>query len=144
MGKVININELRNMVLNRGNELEYSIIKAYADMLVIQSYILWKLYEETNCFLKEVNFPVKSFALVDESARAFLSADLVEAFKGGEALFISYIATIDDVEYRTLAAALIKGETADIIVSLFKKSGKEWLIYAGEDKWNQAPGADFF
>jgi len=57
---------------------------------------------------------------------------------------LSYIAHIDGVEYRTMAEAQINENEIEFLVSLYKKSGKEWLVYVGDDSWERGPGENFF
>lgn len=144
MSKVISISQFKKKPVKKFGYLESAGIEKYEDMLDIQRGIIEELYLETEAFLREIEYPIEQFSLDDKSARDFMSADLVEAFDGGEeALCISYIAHIDGTEYRTLATAEIDGEEIEIHVELYKKSDNEWLIYSGDD-WERGPGEDFF
>ena len=145
MGKVISLSDFKNMTTNRKSSLKYKGLEKYIRMLTIQRGIIEELCFATDDFLKEVNFPVTSFTLDEESARNFVSADLIEAFAGGEELlYLSYIAHIDGVEYRTMAEAQFDENEIEFLVSLYKKSGKEWLVYVGDDSWERGPGENFF
>ena len=145
MSKVISISQFRTKPAKKFGYLESAGIEKYEDMLDIQRGIIEELYLETEAFLRESDYPIDKFSLDDKSARDFMSSDLVEAFEGGEeALCISYVAHIDGTEYRTLATAEIDGEDIEIYVDLYKKSGNEWLVFAGDGNWNRGPGEDFF
>ena len=145
MNKVVFMSQFKKKSIRRFGYLESVGIEKYEDMLDIQRGIIEELYVETERFLRKVDFPVNEFVLDDKSAREFISADLVEAFEGGEeALCISYIASIEGVEYRTLATAEIDGEDITIYVELFQKAGNEWLVFAGDNQWERGPGEDFF
>jgi len=86
MGKVISLGDFKNMTTNRKSSLKYQGLEKYIRMLTIQREIIEELCFATDDFLKKVNFPVTSFTLDEESARNFVSADLIEAFAGGEEL----------------------------------------------------------
>ena len=145
MSKIIPISRFKKNPAKKVGHLESAGIEKYKDMLDIQRGIIEELYLATEAFLKEIDFPADRFSLDDESARNFMSSDLIEVFENGEEeLCISYIAHIDGTEYRTMAAAEIDGEDIEIYVELFKKSGDEWLIYAEDGTWERGPGEDFF
>lgn len=145
MSKIIPISQFKKNPAKKVGHLESAGIEKYEDMLDIQRGIIEELHLETEAFLKEINYPIDKFSLDDVSARNFISSDLVEVFENGEEeLCISYIAHIDDTEYRTLATAEIDGEDIEVYVELFKKSGDEWLIFAEDGTWERGPGEDFF
>lgn len=147
MSEVISIKQFKKKSAKKKSSahLDSYGVEMCAQMLDLQISILEQLHLETENFLKQLHLPLHKFTLDDESAREYVSTDLFDAFSGGdEMLCLSYIAHMDKTEYRTLAFADIDGDDVGIYVDLYKKSGKEWLVYAGNGVWEQGPGEDFF
>ena len=146
MGKIVAFSQLKSSKNNRNTYLDDSFIVKYQDMLDGICGILDLLYSETESFLRENRFPIKSFKLDEESVKRFLAADYAEAYEGGEEeLSISYEARLDNTVYKTLAVATIEGDQVETDVSIYKKAkDNEWLIWNGGDNWIEGPGKDFF
>lgn len=145
MGKVYSFLQLKAAKTNKNCYLEAAGIEKYEEMLEGIYAILDLLYTETESFLRDNDFPIDQFVLDENSAKAFLSADYMEVFDGGEEeLSISYIANIGDIEYRTLATAQIDGENVETEVNIYKRDDNEWVAFDGDDIWVEGPGEDFF
>lgn len=146
MGKIIGFDTVRNAPKNRkGGLLNYARIAEYKDLLEVYVCLMDELFINTEEMLRELHFDPRLFTLVEDSAKMFLSADLLEFYSGGEeSLYLSFEATIDNVLYRTYAATWCDGsDMLDFEYMLLKWDGTEWLAYSDRG-WERGPGADFF
>lgn len=144
MGKICSFKQLKTTKKYRNSYLEAAGIEKYQDILEIITYVLDLLYTESERFLRDNDFPIREFIIDDDSAKAFLAADYMEAYIGGEEeLSISYIANIGGVLYKTLATARIDGDNVETDVNIYKKSDNEWFAYDGNGNWVEGPGKDF-
>ncbi|MCR5602772.1 MAG: hypothetical protein K6G27_03610 [Lachnospiraceae bacterium] len=145
MGEIIPFKKLINKKTVQHGFLDFDKIDHYLDMLDIQRGVLTELHILTERFLRDLGFQPELFELDDNTIRRSISADLVEYMEGGEeSLDVCYKATIDGVEYRTLASSMADGENVQMDIDFFKFADGEWLSYMGNDSWSRGPGADFF
>lgn len=124
--------------------LESEMVAEYRKRLMAYVGIWNILLKRTEKTLTELHYDPRLFSLEEDSAKKFLSADLQKFCDGGEEpLFVSFEATIDNILYRTYAAAFSRGGGSIFIdCILMKWDGRQWLAYI-DDRWESSSGPDF-